>query len=310
MEVRIGQSGALRVPIHCPEAPFGRLGTILWQWCHRSRLHLSSGLFWSKEWGPPHRTLELSLGTCRYKCRRDDGGVIRERMLAMAEQRPRFGYRRIWVLLRREGHRVNVKRVYRLYRIEGLKLRTKRRKRVSHEHRTPLREPNTVNERWSMDFVSDQLANSLRFRTLNVVDDCSREALAIEVARALPGSAVVVALEAVAEVRGYPAQIVIDNGPEFRGRLLDAWAYEHGVELRFIEPGKPTQNAFVESFNGRFRDECLNQHWFVNLADAQRTIEQWRQDYNTARPHSSLGSLKKWTQNFGPGLKVEKRPAP
>lgn len=237
------------------------------------------------------RTLELSLGTCRYKCRRDDGGVIRERMLAMAEQRPRFGYRRIWVLLRREGHRVNVKRVYRLYRIEGLKLRTKRRKRVSHEHRTPLREPNTVNERWSMDFVSDQLANSLRFRTLNVVDDCSREALAIEVARALPGSAVVVALEAVAEVRGYPAQIVIDNGPEFRGRLLDAWAYEHGVELRFIEPGKPTQNAFVESFNGRFRDECLNQHWFVNLADAQRTIEQWRQDYNTARPHSSLGNL-------------------
>ena len=237
------------------------------------------------------RTLELSLGTFRYVSRRQDGGVIRERILALAEERPRFGYRRIWVLLRREGHQVNAKRVYRLYRLERLKLRTKKRKRVSHEPRTPLLEPNTVNERWSMDFVSDQLANSLRFRTLNVVDDCSREALAIEVARSLPGSAVVAVLEALAQERVYPKQIVIDNGPEFRGRLLDAWAYAHGVELRFIEPGKPSQNAFVESFNGRFRDECLNQHWFVSLADAQRTIEQWRQDYNTARPHSSLGNL-------------------
>ncbi len=145
------------------------------------------------------RTLEFSLGTCRYESRRQDGGVLRTRILALAEQRPRFGYRRIWVLLRREGHLVNAKRVYRLYRLERLKLRTKKRKRVSRETRTPLLEPNTVNERWSMDFVSDQLANSLRFRTLNVVDDCSREALAIEAARSLPGSAVVGVLDAVAQ---------------------------------------------------------------------------------------------------------------
>ena len=155
---------------------------------------------------------------------------------------------------------MNAKRVYRLYRLEGLKLRRKKRKRVSHHPRTPLLEPNNVNERWSMDFMSDQLANSRRFRTLNVVDDCSREALAIEVTASLPGSVVVAVLEAVAQQRGYPRQIVIDNGLEFTGRLLDAWAYVNGVELRFIEPGKPTQNAFVESFNGRFRDECLNQH--------------------------------------------------
>ena len=141
-----------------------------------------------------------------------------------------------------------------------------------------------------MDFMSDQLAYGRRFRILNVVDDCSRE-LASEADYSLPGVAVVDVLEAIAALRGYPKQIVIDNGPEFTGRILDAWAYEKGVELRFIEPGKPTQNAFVESFNGRFRDECLNQQWFVTLADAQCIIEAWRQDYNTIRLHSSLGNL-------------------
>ena len=124
-----------------------------------------------------------------------------------------------------------------------------------------------------------------------MVDDCSREALASDAEYSLPGVGVVDVLEAIAALPGYPKQIVIDNGPEFTGRVLDAWAYDKGVELRFIEPGKPTQNAFVESFNGRFRDECLNQHWFVTLADAQRIIEHWRQDYNTIRPHSSLGNL-------------------
>ena len=164
-------------------------------------------------------------------------------------------------------------------------------------HSTALRStrcscsPKHVNDRWSMDFMSDQLAQGRRFRILNVVDDCSREALASEAEYSLPSVAVVDVLEAIAVLRGYPKQIVIDNGPEFTGRVLDAWAYDKGVELRFIEPGKPTQNAFVESFNGRFRDECFNQHWFVTLADAQRIIEQWRQDYNTIRPHSSLGNL-------------------
>ncbi len=227
------------------------------------------------------RTLELGLSTCRYVSRRVDG----------AEERPRFGYRRLWLLLRREGHEVNPKRIYRLYRLGGLKLRPKKRKRVSRHPRQKLVEPKHVNARWSMDFMSDQLAQGRRFRILNVVDDCSREALASEAEYSLPGVAVVDVLEAIAALRGYPKQIVIDNGPEFTGRVLDAWAYDKGVELRFIEPGKPTQNAFVESFNGRFRDECLNQHWFVTLADAQRIIEQWRQDYNTIRPHSSLGNL-------------------
>jgi putative transposase len=142
-----------------------------------------------------------------------------------------------------------------------------------------------------MDFMTDQLANGRRFRILNVVDDFSREDLASEAAFPLPAIAVVRVLDSIAAERGYPKQIVINNGPEFAGRRLDAWAYDKGVQLRFIEQGKPTQDAFVESFNGKFRDECLDQHWFVTLADAQRTIEQWRQDYNTARSHSSLGDL-------------------
>ncbi len=232
------------------------------------------------------RTLGLGLSTCRYVSRRVDGGEVRKRLVELAEERPRFGYRRLWLLLRREGHEVNPKRIYRLYRLGGLKLRPKKRKRVSRHPRQKLVEPKHVNDRWSMDFMSDQLAQGRRFRILNVVDDCSREALASEAEYSLPGVAVVDVLEAIAALRGYPKQIVIDTG-----RVLGAWAYDKGVELRFIEPGKPTQNAFVESFNGRFRDECLNQHWFVTLADAQRIIEQWRQDYNTIRPHSSRGNL-------------------
>ena len=237
------------------------------------------------------RTLGLGLSTCRYVSRGVDGGEVRKRLVELAEERPPFGYRRLWLLLRREGHEVNPKRIYRLYRQEGLKLRPKKRKRVSRHPRQKLVEPKQVNDRWSMDFMSDQLAHGRRFRILNVVDDCSREALASDAEYSLPGVGVVDVLEAIAALRGYPKQIVIDNGPEFTGRVLDAWAYDKGVELRFIEPGKPTQNAFVESFNGRFRDECLNQHWFVTLADAQRIIEHWRQDYNTIRPHSSLGNL-------------------
>jgi putative transposase len=236
------------------------------------------------------RALELGLATCRYRSRRRDGGILRERLRSLAEERPRFGYRRLHVMLRREGFAVNAKRVYRLYRLDGLAVRRKKRKRVSHGPRLPMELPTAPNLRWSMDFTCDQLADGRSFRTLNIVDDFSREALAIEVDASLPGLRVTRVLERLAELRGAPKAIVIDNGPEFTGRALDAWAYRHRVMLAFIQPGKPTQNAFAESFNGRFRDECLNQHWFIDIADARRRIEAWRVDYNEVRPHSSLGN--------------------
>jgi putative transposase len=151
--------------------------------------------------------------------------------------------------------------------------------------------PSKVDERWSMDFMADSLATGRGFRTLNVVDDFTRECLAIEVDTALSGERVARVLDRLLEKRGKPVAVVSDNGPEFISRAVDAWAYTRGVELRFIRPGKPIENCFVESFNGKFRDECLNQHWFTDLRDARRTIEEWRLDYNQVRPHSSLGNL-------------------
>lgn len=195
------------------------------------------------------------------------------------------------VLLRREGHPINVKRTYRLYREAELMVRKRRRKRVTIE-RKPRVIPAQPNRRWSMDFVSDALENGRKIRCLTVVDDFTRECLAIEVDTSLPGLRVVRVLERISAERGeLPEAIVLDNGPEFAGRALDAWAYSKEITLAFIRPGKPVENAFVESFNGRFRDECLNEHWFTSLADARQTIESWRRDYNQMRPHSSLGGL-------------------
>jgi len=212
-------------------------------------------------------------------------------MLQHAAARPRFGYRRIHVLLRREGELVNHKRVYRLYRDLGLLVRRRRRKRVLPMLRRPKPTPAAPNERWSMDFTADTLADARSFRTLNLVDDFSRECVAIEVARSIPGEWVTRVLDRLAAERGLPRTIVVDNEPEFAGRALDQWAFERGVELHFIEPGKPVQNCFVESFNGKFRDECLNLNWFTSLSDAIKKIEAWRVDYNRHRPHSSLGDL-------------------
>jgi len=209
-------------------------------------------------------------------------------MRALAEQRPRFGYRRIHVLLRREGYAVNRKRVHRIYRLEGLAVRRRRRKRVAVPRR-PMPMPSGVNERWSMDFVHDALNDGRTFRCLTIVDDHSRESLAIEVDTSLPGRRVIRVLEQLAECRGLPEGIVVDNGPEFAGQALDVWAHGRGVALDFITPGKPVENAFIESFNGRFRDECLNEHWFRNMEEARETIEAWRLDYNEVRPHSALG---------------------
>lgn len=182
----------------------------------------------------------------------------------------------------------NRKRVYRVYREAGLQVRRRRRKRLSRGERVPLPRPTGVRQRWSMDFMADTLADGRGFRTLNVVDDFSHECVAIEVDRSLPGARVVRVLERLAETIGLPQVLVCDNGPEFAGRTLDAWAYHRGLELRFIRPGKPIENAYVESFNGKFLDECLNEHWFLSVAEAQQIIEAWRVHYNTVRPHRSL----------------------
>lgn len=236
------------------------------------------------------RVMSLNLSSCRYISCRGDGGIILERLKAIAYERPRFGYRRLHVMLLREGLNVNHKRVYRLYKLQGLAVRRKKRKHISMLTRKPLPVGNGPNERWSMDFVSDQLANGRCFRTLNIVDNYTRESLAIEVDVSLSGQRVARVLDRLVALRGTPKNIVMDNGPEFTSRALDAWAYQNKVNLAFIAPGKPTQNSFAESFNGKFRDECLNQHWFMSLNDARRKIEDWRADYNYVRPHSSLGN--------------------
>jgi putative transposase len=227
--------------------------------------------------------------TIRYRATERDDSPLQERLVELARDRRRFGYRRLHILLRREGHRVNHKRVLRLYRLAGLGLRRQKRKRMPSTARGAPGLPTKPNECWALDFVSDSLAWGRRIRCLTVVDCFTRESPAIEVDTSLPGARVVRVLETVTKERGLPTTILMDNGPELTGRALDQWAYEHGVQLRFIDPGKPVQNAFIESFNGRFRDECLNQHWFTSLGEARRIVEAWRLDYNRARPHSALG---------------------
>jgi putative transposase len=236
------------------------------------------------------RLVGIGRSTLRYRSRaRPEEESLRQRLRELAAVRPRFGYRRLHVLLRREGVIVNHKRVERLYREEGLAVRRRTRKRVARDGRGRAAVPGRPNQQWGVDFVSDALAWGRRIRLFTVVDIFTREALAIEVDTSLPGGRVVRVLERLGAERGVPDEIVLDNGPELAGKALDQWAYERGVRLRFIEPGKPIQNAFVESFQGRLRDECLNRHWCVSLADARHIIEAWRQDYNRARPHSALG---------------------
>lgn len=237
------------------------------------------------------RLIGIERSSYRYRGERKDELGLRERLKALAEQRRRFGYRRLYVLLRREGLRINHKRVYRVYRQEGLSLRLRRRKRLRTTMRVPLSVPRRANERWSMDFVSDFTAEGRRLKILTVVDDFTRYCAAIEVDTSISGARVVQVLERLAEEHRLPEVIVTDNGPEFTGKALDSWAYKHKVRLDFIRPGKPVENAFIESFNGRLRDECLNEHWFLNLQDAREKIETWRLDYNGSRPHSSLGNL-------------------
>lgn len=252
------------------------------------------------------RFLRVSRSSVRLESRRPPCTAERERLRAHAAQRPRWGYRFLHVLLRREGFQINHKRTYRLYREERLGLRRRRRRRASVPRQAhPL--PGGPNERWSMDFISDTLASGRRFRALTIVDDYTRECPAIEVDTSLPAERVIEVLERVCAERGcFPEIIVVDNGPEFVSHALDRWAYARGVQLLHIEPGKPVQNAFIESFNGTLRENCLSQHWFTGLADARRIIEEFRIDYNTVRPHSSLGN--RTPAEFAASLSVASAP--
>ena len=235
--------------------------------------------------------VNISASSYRYHSKAESDDILRKRMRELAEQRKRFGSPRLHVLLKREGLVTNHKRTERIYWEEGLTLRRKRRRKGAARARVTLPTAERTNQHWSMDFVSDSIVTGRRFRALTVVDNFSRECPAIEVDTSLGGARVVTVLDRLSEARGTPEVITVDNGPEFLGKALDEWAYRKGVKLDFIRPGKPIENAYAESFNGRLRDECLNTNWFVSLKEAREIIESWREDYNHVRPHSSLNNL-------------------
>ena len=229
----------------------------------------------------------------RYEPRRPSQEALRQRIRDLARRRVRYGYKRIHVMLKREGIHVNKKRVHRLYCLEGLQLRAKRpRRHVSAATRQPPRaKPRAPDVAWSMDFVADQTSGGEKFRALTIVDVFTRECLAIEPGRKLGGADVVRVLGAIVAKRGAPRRIYCDNGSEFAGRLVDLWSYSNQVVLEFSRPGKPTDNAYIESFNGSLRDECLNVHWFEDLTDAREKMQAWQREYNESRPHQSLNDL-------------------
>ena len=234
--------------------------------------------------------VDISRSLYRYRSRRSNSGPLRARIEEISAVKRRYGYRRVYLRLRREGWQVNRKRVYRIYRDAGLAVRRRKRKRIGLFERKPLPKPTRANVSWSMDFVADGLIGGRRLRCLTIVDDCTRECLAIEVDTSITGLRVQAVLDRLADTRGLPKSITVDNGPEFDGQVLDKWSYRTGVRLSFIRPGRPNENAYIESFNGKFRDECLNEHWFLSMAHARSVIEAWRIEYNTERPHSSLGN--------------------
>lgn len=230
----------------------------------------------------------MARASLQYQSRRDPQEALRMRLRELAAARVRFGYRRLTVLLRRDGWPVNAKRIYRLYTEEGLIVRTKVRVRAARRSRVPPVVATAPNQRWSMDFMRERVADGRWFRILTVVDQFTRECLCLLADQSLTGEKVTQALEPVVRHRGMPHSITVDNGSEFASRVMDAWAYRHGIELDFIRPGKPVENSYIESFNGRLRDECLNVHVFFTLDDVREKLAQWREDYNCLRPHSSL----------------------
>lgn len=213
------------------------------------------------------------------------------RLKELAAARPRYGYRRLYELLRRDGWKVNHKRVHRLYVLNGLQVRIKRKTKRASMLRVPPPQAGGINERWGMDFVSDALENGKRFRVLTIIDQYSRECPILTADYSLTARDVIECLDRLAHTRGLPKIITVDNGSEFASRAMDAWAYRNGVKLDFIRPGKPVENAFIESFNGRLRDECLNTHVFADIDDARQKLKSWLSDYNTHRPHSAIGNL-------------------
>ena len=256
--------------------------------------------------GMSERRACKALGCCRmtirYQTLRTDDVVLRERMKAIAHERRRFGYRRLHVLLRREGHRVNHKRLFRIYREEKLAVRRRSGRKRAIGTRTPMLIPGAPNQRWSLDFVSDQLTDGRRFRVLTVVDDCTRECLALVADTSLSGSRVARELGTLIAHRGKPQMIVSDNGTEFTSNAILGFAERMHIDWHYIAPGKPIQNAFIESFNGRLRDELLNETLFSSLSHAREILAAWRADYNTNRPHSGIGWLtpNEYADTFNP----------
>ncbi len=237
------------------------------------------------------RLMELQRSTFYRKSTAGDDRHLRRRLRELALARPRFRHRRLHVLLRREGWEINVKRVHRLYRLEGLAVPQKRKKKMVSRVRATPPKPVKPNERWAMDFVSDRLSTGRRIRLLTLIDCYTRECLAIYVDHRLPSTAVTAVVDSVVEAKGRLEVITVDNGPEFTCRHFDEWAFAHGIKVDFIRPGCPTENGYIESFNGKLRDECLSAEWLSTLADARQVVETWRRDYNEERPHSSLGNL-------------------
>ena len=235
--------------------------------------------------------VHMSASAYRYRSRPDRNGELREHIQALAQRHKRYGVGMIHLKLRQAGHLVNYKRVERLYQEARLQVRRRKRKKVPIGERQPLFRPSVANEVWSMDFVFDRTADARVIKCLTIVDDATHESVAIEVERAISGLGVTRVLERLALSRGLPNIIRTDNGKEFCGKAMVAWAHERSVQLRLIEPGKPNQNAYIESFNGRLRDECLNEHWFPHLLHARTEIERWRRQYNEERPKKALGGL-------------------
>lgn len=237
------------------------------------------------------RAVKMSASALRYRPRPDRNVELRQQIIALAQRHRRYGAGMIYLKLRQAGQIVNHKRVERLYAAEKLQIKRRKRKKVPITDRQPLERPNEANEVWSMDFVFDRVAGGRQLKILGIVDDGTTECIAAHPEHAMGGDHLVHIVDRICQSRGYPNFIRTDNGKEFTGRSMLTWAHEHGVKMRLIEPGKPNQNAYIESFNGRFRDECLNEHWFVNLKHSRLIIRTWRQEYNEERPKKGLKGL-------------------
>jgi transposase InsO family protein len=237
------------------------------------------------------KIVRMSASSLRYQPRPDRNGALRARIVALAQRHRRYGVGMIHLKLRQAGEFINYKRVERLYRLEQLHIRRRRRKKIPMADRQPLIRPAKANEIWSIDFVFDRVASGRTLKCLVIVDDATHKAVAIVPEHTIGGDHLTRILDGICSQRGKPTMIRSDNGAEFTGKAMLTWAHRHGISLRLIEPGKPNQNAYVESFNGRLRDECLNEHWFTSLAHARTVIETWRREYNEERPKKSLGGL-------------------